>query len=96
MPDQSPRKRRTDNLLNQIVPSGFWGQLVMAAQLPVVLVGSVLIGGGIGWLLDRWLHSAPWLLLLFGLLGFASGMRELLRRISASGNGSTENKNDDR
>lgn len=71
-------------------------QLALAVELPFVLVGGVIIGGGIGWLLDRWLHTAPWLLLFCGLLGFGGGVRELLRRISASGNGSTENKNDNR
>jgi ATP synthase protein I len=71
-------------------------QLVLALELPFVLVGGVIIGGGIGWLLDRWLHTDPWLLLLFGLLGFGGGVRELLRRVSASGNGSTETKNDSR
>jgi ATP synthase protein I len=86
MPNRTPHERQ----------KGFMNQLVLALELPFVLVGGVIIGGGIGWLLDRWLHTDPWLLLLFGLLGFGGGVRELLRRVSASGNGSTETKNDSR
>ena len=62
-------------------------QLSMALELPFVLVGGIGIGGAIGYWFDLKLHTAPWMLLAFGLLGFALGMRELLRRLSASGNG---------
>jgi ATP synthase protein I len=49
--------------------------LRMAAEL----VSSVLVGGLIGWGLDRWLGSRPWLFLLFFLLGFAAGVLNVLR-----------------
>ncbi len=63
-------------------PGGFVRQLSMAMELPFVLVGAVAVGGGIGYLLDGKLHTRPWLTLAFGLLGFAAGLRELLRRLS--------------
>ena len=72
MEEQPPRKHPTD----------FVRQLALAMELPFVMVGGVVIGGVLGWLLDRWLHSGPWLMLLLGLLGFAGGVREILRRIS--------------
>ncbi len=62
--------------------SGFLRQLSMALELPFVLVGGVAIGGVMGHLLDRWLHTGPWLALVLGALGFAGGMREVLRRLS--------------
>jgi ATP synthase protein I len=72
MNSESPRKP----------PIDFLRQFAMAMNLPFVLVGGVVIGGGFGWLLDRWLHSAPWMMLVFGLLGFAGGVRDILRRIN--------------
>lgn len=63
-------------------PTGLMRQVSMALELPFVLVGGVAIGGVIGYLLDRWLHTGPWLALVFGALGFGGGMRELLRRLS--------------
>jgi F0F1-type ATP synthase assembly protein I len=58
-------------------------EYAMVMELPFILVASVLVGGGIGWLLDRKLHTAPWLLLAGGAIGFVGGMRELLRRLTS-------------
>ena len=62
-------------------------QATMAMELPFVLVAAVVVGGLIGYFLDRWLHSKPWLLILFGGIGFYAGVRDLLRRLSGSGDG---------
>jgi ATP synthase protein I len=50
-------------------------------ELPFVFVGSIVIGGGLGWLIDRWLHTGPYLMIVFGGLGFYAGLREMLRRL---------------
>ena len=47
----------------------------MAAEL----VGAVIVGGAIGWGLDRWLGTTPWLFLLFFVLGFAAGVLNVVR-----------------
>ena len=60
----------------------FLRQLALAMELPFVLVGGVVIGGGLGWLLDHWLHTTPWLMLLVGLLGFAAGVWDILKQLS--------------
>jgi ATP synthase protein I len=51
-------------------------------DLPFVLVGSVVIGAGLGYLLDKRLGTSPALALILGLLGFAGGMVEVIRRLS--------------
>src|SRR3982750_2923011 len=43
------------------------------------LVGAPLGGGIIGWLLDRWLGTKPWLMLVMLFLGFAVGVMNVLR-----------------
>ncbi len=43
------------------------------------LVVGVGAGGFIGWVLDRFLGTAPWLLVLFVALGFAAGMLNVIR-----------------
>jgi ATP synthase protein I len=48
-------------------------------RLSVELVAGVLVGTGIGWLIDRWLGSAPWGMVLFLLLGFAAGVFNVMR-----------------
>jgi len=43
------------------------------------LVGAVLVGGVIGYVLDQWLGTSPWLFLVFFLLGFAAGVLNVIR-----------------
>jgi F0F1-type ATP synthase assembly protein I len=52
----------------------------LAMELPFTIVGSILLGGFLGYLLDRWLHTSPWLLLTGGAFGFASVIIEIARR----------------
>ena len=62
-------------------------QAAIAMELPFVLVSAVVVGGLLGYFLDRWLHTKPWLLLLFGGIGFYAGVRDVLRRLSGTGDG---------
>jgi len=50
--------------------------------LPFALVASIAVGGGIGYFLDSRFHTSPILTLVMGLLGFAAGMINLVRRLS--------------
>lgn len=51
----------------------------VAWSLPFQLIVPPLVGGGIGYLLDRWLHTKPALMLVLGLLGFILGLREVIK-----------------
>jgi len=62
-------------------PGDFARQFALAMEYPFLLAGSVVAGGFFGYLLDRWLHTKPWLMLLLGAVGFAVGLRDTLRRI---------------
>ena len=53
-----------------------FGQAFRYAAELVVGVG---VGGFIGWLLDRQFGSAPWLMVLFVILGFAAGLLNVIR-----------------
>ena len=57
-------------------------ELAMAMELPFIPIGAVVIAGGLGYLIDSRVHTAPFFALLLGLLGFVAGIREVLRRIS--------------
>jgi len=60
--------------------ASFSRQFAIAMELPFILVSAVVVGGMIGFFLDRWLHTAPYLMLGFGFLGFFGGLRDVLRR----------------
>lgn len=53
--------------------------LGLAIRVSVEMVASFLVAGGIGLLLDRWLGTKPWLLLVFLLLGGAAGVMSVYR-----------------
>ena len=61
---------------------GFSRQFAVAMELPFILVGSVGVGGLLGFFLDRWLYTKPYLMLLLGTLGFIGGLRDVLRRLA--------------
>ena len=54
----------------------------IAIRVGVELVAALLVGVGIGWLLDRWLHTRPVFLIVFVLLGGAAGIRNVYRVFS--------------
>ena len=60
-------------------------QTALALELPFTIVGAVMLGGVLGYFLDRWLHTKMVFTLVLGLLGFAGGLKEVLRRLSQSG-----------
>ncbi len=60
---------------------GGWGRLAEMTSIGLVLPSSIIVGLAIGWFLDRWLGTAPWLLLTFMVLGIASGFLSLFREL---------------
>jgi F0F1-type ATP synthase assembly protein I len=50
-------------------------------ELPFHLVGAVIVGGLFGFFLDRWLGTAPILMIVLGGFGFYAGLREIWRRL---------------
>ncbi|WP_245577540.1 AtpZ/AtpI family protein [Nisaea denitrificans] len=92
---------------NESGPKGGRGAMAseglgMAMRIGVELVAGVGVGAGIGYLLDRWLGTGPWLLILFFFLGAAGGMMNVYRAATGEGlqmgyrRSSTDNRPDDR
>lgn len=57
----------------------------LALRLGVDFVAGVVVGVGIGLLLDWWLGSSPAMLILFFLLGAAAGTFNVFRTASGQG-----------
>jgi ATP synthase protein I len=45
-------------------------------------IAAILVGAGMGYLLDLWLHMSPWLLLVMLMVGFAAGVLNVIRAAS--------------
>jgi ATP synthase protein I len=48
-------------------------------RLSAEFVAGILVGAGLGWLLDRWLGTSPWGLMVLLMLGFAAGVLNMMR-----------------
>jgi ATP synthase protein I len=53
--------------------------LGQAMRLGIELVAGVAVGGFIGWALDRWLGTAPLLMVVFLALGATAGIMNVVR-----------------
>ena len=81
MPSDNNKTREPDLPPPVEKAKNFSQQFAMATELPFILVGTIAVGGVIGYFLDDWLHTKPILMIVFGFLGFFGGLREVLRRL---------------
>ncbi|OIO00995.1 MAG: hypothetical protein AUJ49_08740 [Desulfovibrionaceae bacterium CG1_02_65_16] len=58
-------------------PSGAMEMLSTAGTIGLQLVCSTFIGLAMGYFLDKWLGTSPWLLVIFLLLGITAGFRDV-------------------
>jgi ATP synthase protein I len=63
----------------------FFRELGKYSALGLEMALSVVIGMAIGYYLDRWLGTGPWLMVVWIGLGFAAGVRSLYRAAVRSG-----------
>jgi ATP synthase protein I len=59
--------------------------LSFAFRIGTELVAGIAVGVGIGWALDRWLGTKPWLMIAFFVLGAAAGMMNVFRAVAGLG-----------
>ena len=59
--------------------SGSGAAMALGFRIAVEMVVGVGVGGFIGWVLDKQLGTAPWLLVLFVVLGFSAAILNIIR-----------------
>jgi ATP synthase protein I len=58
--------------------------LGVAMRIGIELVVAVFLGTGIGWGLDQWFGTKPWLMVVFFMLGTAAGFFNVIRMASTN------------
>jgi ATP synthase protein I len=61
------------------LPTGPWG---IGFRAGVEVVSALVVGAALGFGLDRWLGTFPWLFLVFFVVGGAAGVLNLYRLLS--------------
>ena len=70
-------KRRTGTIRTERkAEQSAWG---VGTRVGVELLSALVVGLGIGWGLDRWLHTSPFLLVVGVFLGGAAGIANVWR-----------------
>lgn len=57
----------------------------LAMRIGTELVAAVAVGVGVGYVLDLWLGTKPWLMVVFFFLGSAAGMLNVYRATAYMG-----------
>ncbi len=60
-------------------PQGKMSGFAPALRVGAELVSALIVGVGLGWLLDTWLGTRPWLMIVFIFLGGAAGILNVYR-----------------
>ena len=55
--------------------------VALLSTIGLTLVIATALGFGLGYLLDRWLGTGPWLMLLFTILGIVAGFVVMIRAV---------------
>lgn len=63
----------------------FFRELGQYSALGLEMAVSVVIGLAVGYYLDDWLGTGPWLTVVWLAIGFAAGVRSLYRAAKRSG-----------
>jgi ATP synthase protein I len=59
--------------------------LAVGLRIGVELVTAVVVSVGLGWAIDRWLGTRPWVMLAMFFLGIAAGMLNVYRAVTGTG-----------
>ena len=65
-------------------------QAAIAMEIPFTLAGSVMLAGFLGYLLDKWVHTSPWLMTALGALGFITGTWQVINKVKMRRSGPSD------
>jgi ATP synthase protein I len=58
------------------------GEVGLAWRISIEIVVALVLATGLGWVLDRWFGTTPWLMVVFLFLGAAAGINNAVRTMN--------------
>lgn len=74
MPPTTDAASRAPSLRRSFQSRDVWRGVDHGSIMGMELMAAILTWTGVGWLVDRWLGTAPWFLVAGGLLGNFAGL----------------------
>ena len=59
----------------------YWESIGTASVMGLHVVSGTVVGLAMGYYLDKWLGTKPWLLLIFLVLGIVAGFRNMFQEL---------------
>jgi ATP synthase protein I len=63
------------------IDKDYWNSLLRASLLGIHLVITTFVGLAVGYYLDKWLGTSPWLTMIFLLLGIVAGFKNMFQEV---------------
>lgn len=64
--------------------AGAHGGLALGMRIATEMAAALAVGVGMGWLLDEWLGTRPWMMIVFFIFGAAAAFVNLMRVAKAA------------
>jgi ATP synthase protein I len=58
------------------------GELRLAWRISIEIVVALVLSTGLGWVLDQWFGTTPWLMVVFLFLGAAAGINNAVKTMN--------------
>lgn len=60
-------------------------EVMNASSVGMAVVAGMVVGGFMGYFLDKWLNTSPWLLFVFLIFGFIAGIKNAIHFMKKAG-----------
>jgi ATP synthase protein I len=73
------RQERRESEAGEASATNNMSGMARGLRLGSEFVAAVAVGFGMGWVLDTWLNTTPWFMLVMLMIGFAAGVLNVVR-----------------
>jgi len=63
------------------IDKDYWNSLLSASLIGIHLVMTSVLGLALGYFLDKWLETTPWLTMVFFFLGVVAGFKNMFQEV---------------